>query len=229
MQPTVITFDCYGTLVQWDETLRAYFRSILPVGADAEDFRRAFIAAHTPLRNGPYQPYNKVLRQSLADALERYGLPPDPTKGDDLIAAIRDVPPFPDVQPTLTRLAERYRLAIISNTEDTLIASTVRGLGVPITVITAEQARAFKPDHRLFHHAFARLGCQPAEVVHVGAGYATDMVSGYELGLRRIWINRAGEVVDATTPPTLQLHDLRDLAVRLVAMGAEATAPRPVG
>lgn len=158
MRPTVVTFDCYGTLVRWDETIRAYFRSILPAGVDAEDFRRAFITAHTPLCDGPYRPYNEVLRQSLAGALERCGLPPDPTGGDGLLAAIREVPPYPDVPATLARLAERYRLAIISNTEDALIASTVRGLGVPITVITAERARAFKPDHRLFRYAFAHLG-----------------------------------------------------------------------
>lgn len=66
MRPNVVTFDCYGTLVQRDETLRTYFRSLLPAGANAEEFRLVFITAHTSLRNGPYQPYNRVLRQSLA-------------------------------------------------------------------------------------------------------------------------------------------------------------------
>lgn len=90
---------------------------------------------------------------------------------------VRVIPPYADVPACLAALAQQYRLAIISNTEDQLIAETVRGLSVPFEVITAEQAQAFKPDHRLFTYALARLGCRASEVVHAGAGYPTDMTA----------------------------------------------------
>ena len=85
------------------------------------------------------------------------------------------------------------------------------GLGVPFDVITAEQAQAFKPDHRLFAYAFQRLGCQGTDVLHVGAGYPPDMVSAFELRIPPIWINRRREAGDRTKPPTRELSDLADL------------------
>ena len=100
---------------------------------------------------------------------------------------------------------------MVSNTEDGPIAETVRGLETPLEVITAEQARAYKPDHRLFAYAFQRLGVAASDVLHVGAGYPTDMVPAFELGLARVWINRRGERADPSRPPTAELPDLADL------------------
>lgn len=211
MWPHVITFDCYGTLVQWPETLQDCFRDLLPDSADIVAFHRTFTACHTRLRTGPYQPYSQLLRQSLREALTRWGVRADPPALEHFLTLVRAIPPYPDVPGCLTHLASHYRLAIISNTEDQLIAATVRGLGVPFDVITAEQAQAFKPDHRLFAYAFARLGCHAADVLHVGAGYPTDMVPTFELGIPRIWINRRGEMGDHNKPPTRELRDLTDL------------------
>ncbi len=211
MWPQVITFDCYGTLVQWPETLQACFRDLLPEGADVAAFYRTFTECHTRLRNGPYQPYGQLLRQSLRETMTQWRVPADPRALEHLLTMVRAIPSYPEVPGCLTRLASHYRLAIISNTEDQLIAATVHGLGIPFNVITAEQAQAFKPDHRLFAYAFQRLGCQAADVLHVGAGYPTDMVPAFELRIPRIWINRRGEAGDRTKPPTRELPDLADL------------------
>lgn len=212
MWPKVITFDCYGTLVRWPETLRACFESFVPKTADAVTFQKEFGETHTRLRAGPYRPYTEILRLALERTMTKWGIPEVPKAQEKFLKMVRAIPPYPDVVPVLKDLKNASRLAIISNTEDELIAETVRGLQVPFEVITAQQARAYKPDHRLFAFAFERLGVSKGDVLHVGAGYATDIVPAFELGLTRIWINRRGEQVDVTKPPTAELPDLSGLA-----------------
>src|SRR5262249_56096639 len=100
------------------------------------------------LRREPYRPYTVMLRRGLLDTLAAWGLPAAADAPERFVQALRAIPPYPDVLSALKQLAARYRLAIISHTEDGLIAWTVRGLETPIAVITAEHARAYKPDHR---------------------------------------------------------------------------------
>ena len=101
----------------------------------------------------------------------------------------------------LEHLRERYKLAIISNTDDDLIAETIQAIGVPIDfVITAQQAQAYKPDHRLFQHAYATMGVSKEETVHVGMGQVTDLKVCHELGIRSVWINREGEPLNPSWP-----------------------------
>ena len=100
----------------------------------------------------------------------------------------------------------------------------MRGFGVPFEVITAAQAQAFKPDHRLFTYALERLGCRASEVVHVGAGYPTDMVPAFELGIARIWINRRDERGEPRTPPTRALPDLTALPSWIASLAAGGSA-----
>jgi len=208
MWPLVITFDCYGTLVQWPETLRACFESLVPEDADAAAFHSDFGELQAQLRREPYRPYTEVLRQALIGTMRKWGRPVSTDSQERFLRALRAIPPYPDVVPTLRRISSQFRLAIISNTEDALIAETVRGLEAPFEVITAEQARAYKPDHRLFAYAFERLAVTSSDVLHVGAGYPTDMVPAFELGLERVWINRRGEHADPSMPPTAELSDL---------------------
>ena len=211
MWPKVITFDCYGTLVQWPETLRACFESFLPQGADAAAFHMDFGNLHAQLRRGAYRPYSELLRQALDGTMRKWAIPDVPTAQEKLLRMVRAIPPYPDVIPALRSLDGRFRLAIISNTEDELIAETVRGLQVLFEVITAEQTRAYKPDHRMFAFAFDRLGVSVDDVLHVGAGYPTDMVPAFEFGLERVWINRRGEQADSSRPPSAELKDLSGL------------------
>ena len=118
MWPHIITFDCYGTLVQWPETLRACFRRLLPEGSDIDAFHRTFTAMHARLRDGPYRPYTQLLQQALREAMTQWGVLPTPHAPETLLAMVRSIPPYPDVPACLTALATQYRLAIISNTED---------------------------------------------------------------------------------------------------------------
>lgn len=218
--PRVITFDCYGTLVQWPETLRSVFDALLPAGGDGAAFHKDFSRFHVELKGEAYRPYSQLLRLALEKTMREWNLGEVPQAQEYLLRSIRSIAPYPDVLPALRSLAGKFRLAIVSNTEDGLIAGTVRGLEVPLEVITAEQARAYKPDHRLFQFAHRRLGVSVQEVLHVGAGHATDMVPAFELGMARVWINRRGEPADPKTPPSAELPDLSKLEAAIATLAA---------
>ena len=216
-RPKWITFDCYGTLVQWHRALHAAVRTILADhGTDAalaSDIVDRLRTASTARQQYPaYRDYQTILRSSLAEVLADAGLPPRPADGDTLLAGLRVIPPHPEVPAALERLRGRYRLAIISNTDDDLIAGTVAGIGVPFdAVITAQQARAYKPDHRHFHYAHAVMGVTAAETVHVGMGQVTDLKVCHELGIRAVWIDRLGEPLNPEWTPGAILPDLSRL------------------
>jgi len=99
-------------------------------------------------------------------------------------------------------LKKRYRLAAISNTDDDLIAGSLPGLGVELdAIVTAQQARAYKPDLRLFRHAHQVLGVTPADVVHIAASQPLDMAVCRVLGIRAFWVNRRNEAAEEPYKP----------------------------
>ncbi len=223
--PRVITFDCYGTLVRWHRAVEDAARAVLRrhVAQGEADGGAADLAGRlreaTMARQGraPFLGYKEVLRSSLGEALAEVGLAGSTGDGDTLLSFLRAIAPHPEVPAALERLRARYRLGIISNTDDDLIAGTVAAIGVPIEfVVTAEQAGAYKPDHRLFLHAHAVMGVTREETIHVGMGQFTDMKVCHELGIRSVWIDRAGEAA-AEWPADTVLRDLSGLPGLLLA------------
>ncbi|MCJ2067053.1 haloacid dehalogenase type II [Methylobacterium sp. J-088] len=222
--PKVITFDCYGTLVRWHDTVRSAARAILAgrvVETDAQDRSAALAdrlrgAAVERQQRPPFCDYKSVLRSALSEALSGFGLSARSEDEDTLLAILSRIEPHPEVPTALDRLRERYQLAIISNTDDDLIAGTVAAIGVPIDfVVTAEQARAYKPDHRLFLHAYHTIGVTKDETIHVGMGQFTDLKVCHELGIRSVWIDRIGEPLSPDWPPHAKLDDLTGLPALL--------------
>lgn len=155
-RPTWITFDCYDTLVEFP--IDQVTRQILGARADGIDVD-GFLAAFEALRfetttDGPYQPYRDVLRETLAQSMRKHGLPYQDADGDALLAAVPTWGPFADVPPALERRRQQCRLAIITNSDDDIMASNVANIGVPIDrVITAEQPGAYKSSPRIFAYA----------------------------------------------------------------------------
>lgn len=225
--PTVITFDCYGTLVQWHDAVRSAARAILAsrvTKADADDrsvalaerLRRAAVERQ---QRPSYCDYKSVLQSALTEALAEAGHAATPEDAETLLSTLGRIAPHPDAPAALERLRGRYRLAVISNTDDDLIAGTIAAIGVPIdVVVTAEQARAYKPDHRLFRHAYATLGVTQEETVHVGMGQFTDLKVCHERGIRSVWIDRLGEPLNPDWPPHAKLNDLSGLPDLLSAV-----------
>lgn len=213
-RPRVITFDCYDTLVEFP--IDAVTREILGERAEGIDLAR-FFAEFEALRfetttNRPYQPYRNVLRGTLAEIMGRYGIIYRDEDGAALVAAVRTWGPYPDVPPALTRLRQHCHLAIITNSDDDIMAENVRRIGVPFDhVITAEQAGTYKPSPAIFAYALERLGCQPEEILHVAQGFDYDIVPTHALGWRRVWINRYGLAGDPAYGPFDELPDLSGL------------------
>ena len=218
--PKVVTFDCYGTLVQWHRALKEAARAVLSghvAEGDVEDqaatladrFRQvAMLQQQRP----PFRDYKAVLHSSLEHGLAEAGYTASVDDQDKLLSFLNTIEPHPEVPAVLDRLRARYRLAIISNTDDDLIAGTVAAIGVPIDfVITAQQARAYKPDHQLFHHAHSAMGVTKEGTIHVGMGQFTDLKVCHELGIRSVWINRAGEPANPDWPADAVLDDLSGL------------------
>lgn len=214
-RPVWITFDCYDTLVECPISEV----SLDIIGARAEGIdRERFMADFDTLRyetttHGPYRPYRDVLRDTLRQIMERYRLPYREADGDALVAAVPTWGPFPDVPPALERLREAgVKLAIITNSDDVLMSRNVANIGVPIDcVVTAGQARTYKPSPVIFAYALDQLGCEPADVLHVAQGFEYDIVPAHALGWERVWINRYGKTGNPAYGPYHELPDLSGL------------------
>ncbi|MFM0196702.1 haloacid dehalogenase type II [Paraburkholderia strydomiana] len=197
-RPRWLTFDCYGTLIQWDEGLQAAVREILETkhGHDVDPARLIAVYdrhEHRLEQTAPHRSFREVAGAGLHLALTELGLPADERDVRTLTDRISAMPPFPEVVDTLQRLKDDgYRLCIVSNTDDDVIAGNVAQLGGHIDrVITAQQAGAYKPARRLFDYAHEQLGVTRDEVVHICASPHLDHAAARDIGFRCVWIDRA--------------------------------------
>ncbi len=221
----VLTFDCYGTLIDWETGLLTALRVQLGdavAGVSDEDLLEAFGEIEHAAQV-PYQPYRDVLAQSLGELGRRYGVDPDVEQRAAFGASVPDWPAFPDSHEALARLQTRFRLMPITNCDDDLFAGSAARLGITFDdVVTAQQAGAYKPDERPFRIALERAGVPRERVLHVAQSVFHDHVTAQRLGLTSVWINRrAGRPGEGATPaaqaaPDLELPDLRSLADLLV-------------
>jgi 2-haloacid dehalogenase len=128
-------------------------------------------------------------------------------------------PPFPDTVASLARLKQKYKLAVISNTDDDLFAETAKTLQVPFDwIITAQQAKSYKPSRNNFQRALEKIGLPKEKILHVGQSLYHDIVPTRELGWANVWVNRRsgkkgqGATVTADIKPDLEVPDLKTLA-----------------
>ena len=196
-RPLWLTFDCYGTLIQWDEGLRAAIDKILDEKGDHQVDRDTLLSAydhheHTLEQTPPHRSFRTLAGLSMQLALNALGLPANKHDGTLLTDSISAMPPFPEVVGTLQQLkAMGFKLCIVSNTDDDVIAGNVAQLGGAIDrVITAQQAGAYKPDRRLFDYAHEQLGVNLDQVVHICASPHLDHAAARDIGFRCVWIDR---------------------------------------
>lgn len=197
-RPTWLTFDCYGTLIQWDEGLLAAVQAIL-ARHDAqsritpETLIHVYDAhEHRLEQTPPHRSFRDVAGTGLRMAMEELGLEYDDGDIELLTSGISRMPPFPEVVPTLQRLKEAgFKLCIVSNTDDDIIAGNVAQMGGSIDrVISAQQAGAYKPSATIFRHAHQAIGVGKDDIVHICASPHLDLVAGRDLGMRCVWIDR---------------------------------------
>lgn len=197
-RPEWLTFDCYGTLIQWDEGLVAAVERILSNKATGPDVSPQELIAiydryeHQLEEERPHRSFREVAGQALALAMHDLGLSYDPSDIGILTGSIAAMPPFQEVVPALAQLKKMgFKLCIVSNTDDDIIAGNVAQMGGHIDrVITAQQAQAYKPTRRIFQHAHAALGVSPATVLHVCASPHLDLQAARDMAFRCVWIDR---------------------------------------
>ena len=219
----VLSFDCYGTLIDWESGILAALRPVLKGHAlELEDERllRLYAELESQAEEGEFIKYREVLREVVRGLGRELGFTPSPSELDCLVASLGDWPPFPDTVEALQALRRRYRLAIISNVDDDLFALTARRLGVEFDwVITAEQVGSYKPSQHNFKFALERIGVAPDKVLHIAQSIYHDIVPAKALGLATVWVSRSGG--PGATPPAHGRPDLEvpDLGTLVSMMG----------
>jgi 2-haloacid dehalogenase len=206
----------YGTLVQFHEAVEQVLAEIindLGIDVSVPRLRAEFRATQGPLQQqGAWSPYKDVLKRGLKMTLEHRGLPYRSEYGERLVTMIADARPFSDVPAALAVLQPHARLIFISNTDRDMIVRNLSHLTItPDLVVTAEEAKMYKPAHGIFRYAWARARVRPAETVHVAAGFHHDIEPAHALGVRRVWVNRRGERGDQRFGPYEELRDLQGL------------------
>lgn len=216
MRPKVATFDCYGTLVDWEGGIGAFLYALLLREGIAEpppghELRARWEAIQFELVRGEYRPYKEVLGEATRAWCREFGVPDRDAYAEAIVGSIRAWQPFPDTRPALARArAAGLRLAILSNTDRDIISHTVRQIGLEFDdVVTAEDVGAYKPDLAGFRHLLERLGEEPADVLHVAFGFRYDIGSAMKLGMRTAWVNRHRE--EPPDPSIVPDHQWRDL------------------
>lgn len=218
----VLTFDCYGTLIDWESGIFAALRPILQAHdkslADNE-LLELYSELEFAAEQGEFRPYRKVLQSVVSSFGERLGFTPTEAQIHSLPDSLPTWQPFPDTVAALRKLKERFPLAVISNVDDDLFAASARHLKVPFDhIITAQQARCYKPGLKIFHLALEKIGIPPENIMHCGQSVFHDVIPATSLNMLTTWVNRpsprpgAGAAKAATARPGLQVPNLETLA-----------------
>jgi 2-haloacid dehalogenase len=221
---SVLSFDCYGTLIDWETGLWSALQAVL-AHHDVAIGREAALELHgeleTATESGPYRSYRAVLATVLDGFGQRLGFAPTAEERERFAASVGGWPAFPDTVAALRALQRRYRLAILSNVDDDLFAATARRLRVPFDwVITAQQLGSYKPAARNFELAIERIGVGKERQLHVAQSLFHDIAPARALGLATVWVNRRrglagpGATPPAAAVPDLEVPDLATLAAR---------------
>lgn len=219
---TTLTFDCYGTLIDWESGILTALRPVLERhGATLPDDQalELFGELESEAEAGPYLPYREVLAVVMDGLGARLGFTPTVEERTALAQSVSDWPAFPDTVPALQALATRYQLVILSNIDDELFARSARRLQVDFAdVITAQQVGSYKPNPRNFQVLLERLDRPRQEILHVAQSLFHDIAPANAAGLTTVWVNRRhnragfGATPPQTAQPALEVPDLQTLA-----------------
>lgn len=217
-----LTFDCYGTLIDWETGILSAVRRVLTAhGVDGSDdeLLEAYAAIEAPAEAGAYQTYRAILAAGIRGVAAGFGVEPDPSEVAAFADSVGDWPAFPDSAAALVRLHSRFRLGVITNCDDDLFARSAARLGIDFDwVVTAQQAGAYKPDERNFELAFDRLGLPRERILHVAQSLYHDHVTAKRLGLSTVWIDRrhgrqgTGATPAANATPDATYFDMASFA-----------------
>jgi 2-haloacid dehalogenase len=218
----LLTFDCYGTLIDWETRIFSVLRPILAARGKSiadNELLALYGEFEAEAEAGPYCSYRDVLQSVVRAIAARLGFAVTQTEAEALAGSVPAWRPWPDTVAALQQLASRYQLAIISNTDDDLFRATQQYLPVKFAdVTTAQQARCYKPGLEVFRLALGKAGIAKGRILHVGQSIYHDVLPAKSLELATVWVKRPsprtgiGAVKPAAGHPDLEVPDLATLA-----------------
>jgi 2-haloacid dehalogenase len=224
----VLTFDCYGTLIDWETGILDALRPVFAahrVDLTPERTLELYGELESAAERGPYREYKAILRTVLEGLGTRFGFTATANELEQFSTSVKDWPAFPDSAAALQALHKKFRLAIVSNIDDDLFAHSAQRLQVRFDwIITAQQVKSYKPSLNNFRMAFERIGVPQNRILHVAQSLFHDIAPANALGLSSVWVNRrhkkegSGATPEAQARPDLEVPDLRTLAEKIGLM-----------
>lgn len=211
----IITFDCYGTLIDWETGITDAFRAAAAkdgIEIQADQVIEAYAAAEPSVESGTYLTYREVLCETARQVAEKFGWSLTAERAGFLAESLPHWEPFPDTNPSLERLSKRYHLGILSNIDDELLDATRAKFAVDFDlVVTAQQVRSYKPGFAHFAEALVRAGSR--RLLHAAQSYFHDVVPARKLDIPVVWVNRKNEKLQpGDLVPTHEVRTLTELA-----------------
>jgi 2-haloacid dehalogenase len=212
-----VTFDCYGTLIDWENGVYDAFQK----EADRDGFTidkdalvPRFIEVQRKIQAGSYELYAEVLRRTAVQVAEELGWQLESSRAQFLPDSVPYWQPFRETNAQLERFAKKYELGILSNIDDKLLGATRRHFRSDFDlVVTAQQVRSYKPDPAHFKECARRIEKRKKNWVHIASGYPTDVEPLLKMKIPVIWVNRHGEELESgQKKPTAEVKTLRDAA-----------------
>ena len=218
---SIITFDCYGTLIDWETGILGAIRPILSAHhahlTDA-DILRTYGEIEAEEESGSYQPYKEILTAVIRGFGIRLGFVPSEEEEQSLPNSLANWKPFPDSVAVLRRLKQKFKLGILSNIDDDLFSATAPQLEIEFDyVVTASQARAYKPSLEIFRLAQNRIGLPSQQWLHAGQSIYHDVIPARSMGIATVWVNRpsplpnSGAAKPAQGKPDIEVASLKEL------------------
>ena len=212
--PRFVTFDCYGTLIDWETgAYDAFQREADRDGftVDRNQLIPLFLNIQREIEGGSYELYAEVLRRTAVRAAAELGWDLEPSRSNFLPNSVPRWPAFRETNAQLERFAKKFEIGILSNVDDKLLGATRRHFRVDFDlVVTAQQVRSYKPDPAHFKECARRIEKLKKSWVHIASGYPTDVEPCLKSKIAVIWVNRHGEDLDGRKKPDAEVKTFRD-------------------
>jgi 2-haloacid dehalogenase len=195
-----VTFDCYGTLIDWEAGVHDAFQKEADrdgFTVEREELIPRFIEIQREIQRGSYELYAEVLRRTAVRVASDLGWDLEPSRANFLPDSVPRWPPFRETNAQLERFSKKYETGVLSNIDDKLLGATRRHFRVDFDlVVTAQQVRSYKPDPAHFKECARRMEGKKRRWVHIASGYPTDVEPCIQQKIPVIWVNRGGERLD---------------------------------